>query len=101
MTEQEVREIHNRLLELTEAGKIQWKKTGDVEFTTNFSRSSVTIAVEDIFEGGQAVLKIYNDAGLLVAYAAHKTGMGVVGSAVQEFDLDPSDLFNLVQEKVY
>jgi hypothetical protein len=103
MTEQEVQEIYNRLLELTKAGKIKWEKTGKQEFTTNFSRSSVTIEIEDeIFApGGQVVLKIYNDAGLLIAYAAQKTGMGVVDSDVEEFELNPSDLFNLVQEKIY
>jgi len=102
MTEKEVQEIYNTLLELTKAGAIQWKKTGEEEFTTNFSRSSVTVEIENNFnDGGQAVLKIYNDAGHLIAYAAHKIGMGVVGSEVKEFDLNPSDLFNLVEERVY
>lgn len=102
MTEKEVQEIYNRLLELTKTGAIQWKKTGEEEFTTSFSRSSVTVEVEYIFDqAGRVVLKIFNDAGLMVAYAASMTGMGNIGSAVKEFDLDPSELFNLVQEKVY
>ena len=103
MTEQEVQEIYNRLLELTKAGKIRWEKTGEEEFTTNFSRSSVTVEIEDIgvVHGGQPVLKIYNDAGRIVAYAAHKIGMGVTGSGVKEFNLNPSELYNLVEESVY
>jgi len=107
MTEQEVQEIYNRLLELTKAGKVKWEQTGENEFTINFSRSSVTVEVEDIsdggqFDGGEPVLKIYNDAGLVVAYAARKIGVGVIDDPnVQEFELNPSDLFNLVQEKVY
>ena len=102
MTEQEVKEIYNRLLELTKAGTIQWKKTGEEEFTTSFSRSSVTVEIEYIFDqGGRVVLKIFNDAGIMVAYAAPTTGMGNIDSAVKEFELDPSELFDLVQEKVY
>ena len=102
MTEKEVQEIYSRLLELTKAGVIQWKKTGDEEFTTSFSRSSVTVEVEYIFDqSGRAVLKIFNDVGLKVVYAASEIGMGNINSAVKEFELDPSDLFNLVQDKVY
>ncbi len=102
MTEQEVKEIYNRLLELTRAGTILWKKTGEEEFTTSFSRSSVTIEIEDFFDqGGQAALKIFNDAGIMVAYAAPNIGLGIVDPAVKEFNLDPSELFSLVQEKVY
>ena len=103
MTEQEVKEIYNRLLEFTKAGAIQWKKTGEEEFTTSFSRSSVTVEIEDtpVDQGGQAAFKIFNDAGIMVAYAGPMAGMGIVDSAVKEFNLDPSELFNLVQEKVY
>jgi hypothetical protein len=101
MTEQEVQEIYDRLLELTKAGTIQWKNTGEWEFTTSFSRSSVTVEMEYILsEEGQAALKIYNDAGLMVAYAAPKP-MGISGSGVKEFELDPSELFSLIQDKVY
>lgn len=106
MTEQEVQEIYNRLLELTKAGKVQWKQTDEEEFTTNFSRSSVSVGIEDISDGGQfdgeeAVLRIYNDAGIVVAYAAPKIGMGIIDPSVKEFRLNPVELFNLVQEKVY
>lgn len=100
MTEQEVQEIYNRLLELTKAGTIQWKKTGDEEFMTSFSRSSVTVGIDRGFSNGEAVLEIYNDTGLRVAYAAPNP-MGLTGPGVKEFELDPSELFNLVQEKIY
>jgi hypothetical protein len=102
MTEQEVHEIYNRLLELTKAGKIQWKRTGEEEFITSFSRSSVTIEIEYLADqGGYAVLKIFNDAGLMVAHVSPMTGLGIVDSGVKEFNLDPSELFNLVQDEVY
>jgi hypothetical protein len=102
MTEQEVQEIYNRLLELTKAGQIQWEKTGEKEFTTNFSRSSVSVETEGILTGEQAALKIYNDAGFIVAYAAPKTGVGfIVGPNVKEFNLDPSELYKLIEESLY
>ena|ERR1044071_9057110 len=104
MTEKEVQEIYARLLELTKAGTIQWKKTGDSEFTASFARSSITIEQDyeydfDDLDGPPKVLRIYNDDGILVAYAStHELG---AEGGVKEFTLDPSELFNLVQEKVY
>ena len=104
MTEKEVQEIYSRLLELTKAGAIQWKKTGDLEFTTSFSRSSVTIEYDYNYEfanldGPPKVLRIYNDDGVLVAYGSPEE-LDEEGG-VQGFILDPSELFDLVREKVY
>jgi len=94
MTEKEVQEIYNRLLELTKAGAIEWKKSGEEQFTTSFSRSSVSLSRDD-----EAVMTIYNEDGLEIAYVAPSQ----VGEneAIKEFILDPSELFNLVREKVY
>jgi hypothetical protein len=100
MTEQEVQEIYERLLDLTKAGAIQWKKTGEKEFTTSFSRSSVTTG-EESFPEVQAAFKIFNDAGIMVAYASPNIGLGNAEPSAKEFVLDPAGLFNLVQEKVY
>ena len=102
MTEQEVQEIYKRLLELTKAGKIRWEKTSSTEFTTNFSRSSVTVEKEGLLTGKQVALKIYNDVGLMVAYAANSTGLDfIVGTGVKEFKLDPSELYAFIQENLY
>ncbi len=102
MTEKEVQEIYNRLLELTKAGKIQWEKTGEEEFASNFSRSSVTVEMRHVFDqGGEVFLKIYNDAGIMVASASPLAGMGLAGSGVKEFNLDPSELYGLIQDTVF
>jgi len=101
MTEKEVQEIYNRLLELTKAGKIQWEKTGEEEFASNFSRSSVTVEMQDMIDPNEVALKIFNDAGIMVAYASPLAGIGLVDSGVKEFDLNPSDLFDLIQENVF
>lgn len=104
MTEKEVQEIYNRLLEFTKDGAIQWKKTGDSEFTTNFSRSSVTVGRElDMVDDSPVVLKIFNDGGLMVALASTDNDVtSILGETdVKEFILDPTELFNLVREKVY
>ncbi len=105
MTEEEVQEIYSRLLELTRAGAIQWKKTGEEEFTTSFVRSSVTIGKDyehffDDLNEPLKVLKIYNDDGLMVAYAAQRALEGEE-EGVKAFILDPSELFDLVQGRVY
>lgn len=104
MTEEEFKEIYNRLLELTKAGTIKWKKTGSSEFTTSFARSSVAVEQDfhhyfDDLDGSPKVLRIYNDDGILVAYgSSHELSEE---DGVKVFILDPSELFNLVQEKVY
>jgi hypothetical protein len=101
MTEKEVQEIYNSLLELTKAGAIQWKKTGEEEFTANFSRSSVIITKDHDYDDPPPVLKIFNDSGIMVACAAPDEEDISVEYGVKEFNLDPSELFSLVQEKVY
>jgi hypothetical protein len=100
MTEKEIREIYDRLLELTKSHAIRWKKTGGGEYSVSFSRSSVNIEkdygyVDDV----PIVLKIFNEEGLLVAYAATSELEEV--EAVKHFIFDPSELFNLVQDEVY
>jgi hypothetical protein len=103
MTEQEVQEIYNRLLELTNADTIQWKQTGDAEFTTSFSRASVTVERKPKVLGGTTILKIYNDAGLMVAYVSPKeaNALDAISLGAKEFIFDPSELFNLVRDKVH
>jgi hypothetical protein len=100
MTEQEVQEIYNRLLELTKAGKIKWEKTEEEEFTTNFSRSSVSVGIEGLLFGEQVALKIYNDVGNIVAYAAQKPVIGLLAPEVKTFNLNPSELYKLVDEGI-
>ena len=110
MTEQEVQEIYSRLLELTKAGKVKWEKTGEKEFTANFSRSSVSVEKEEQGIEGLAealrgefkdrfALNIYNDAGLIVAYANNSKKIKL-GLGVKTFKLDPSELYHLVEESI-
>jgi len=99
MTEQEIQEIYNRLLELTKAQAITWKKTGESEYSVNFSRSSVVIEKNLDYDSSPVLLDIYNQDGLLVAYAAPED-MEREGQ-VKAFIFDPSELFNLVQNQVY
>src|ERR1700759_1038688 len=102
MTEKEVQEIYNQLLELTKAGTIQWTKTGSEEFTTSFSRSSVTVGKDHNYDEPSSSLKIFNDSGIIVALAApDEDYVDDVDYGTKFFNLDPSELFNLVQEKVY
>jgi hypothetical protein len=98
MTEQEIHEIYNRLLALTKAEAIKWKKTGDSEYSVNFSRSSVVIEKDYSGDTPLSVLQIYNEDGLLVAYAAPEE---LNADDAIAFIFDPSELFNLVQNQVY
>jgi hypothetical protein len=100
MTEQEVNEIYKRLLELTTAGKVKWEQTGEQEFTTNFSRSSVSVGIDNNLPERQVALIIYNDTGLMVAYAAPETGRGFVDFGVKEFNLDATRLYRRVRKIV-
>ncbi len=100
MTEQEIQEIYNRLLELTKAQAIKWEKIGESEYSVNFSRSSVTVGKDYNYDPLAIVLRIYNQDGLLVAYAASPVDLDE-DDAVQGFELDPSEMFNLAQSEVY
>lgn len=102
MTQQEVQEIYDRLLELTKAGAIQWKKSGEKEFTTSFSRSSVAIEGDwSRSAGAFSALKIYNDDGIVVAYAVPTTVIANLSPGAKKFELNPHELYSLVQDKVY
>ena len=104
MTEEEVKEIYNRLLELTKAGTLQWKQTGESEFTTNFARASVTVRIgPDVFGDSPIVLRIVNDSGVMVALASSNLDIAeIIGGAFEKrFNLDVTELFNLVLERVY
>ena len=99
MTEKEIQEIYDRLLALTNSRAIQWKKTGSSEYSVNFSRSSVTIEEDHDDVEDPIVLEIFNEDGILIAYAAleelHE------GEDVKKFVFDPSELFYLVEEGVH
>lgn len=99
MTEQELKEIYNRLLALTKARAIQWRKTGGSEYTVSFSRSSIVIETDWNYVEPVIVMKVFNEDGLLVAYASNKDL--AKDEAIMYFDFDPSELFNLVQAQVY
>lgn len=99
MTEQEIQEIYDRLLDLTKARAIKWKKTDEAEYTTSFSRSSVVIEKKFDYDGGPIVMQIYNQDGLLVAYAA-PNDLDLDFEA-KIFVFDPSELYNVVQEEVH
>jgi hypothetical protein len=99
MTEQEIREIYNRLVELTKARMVHWKRTDEAEYTVSFSRSSVVIQKEYGYEALPTVLRVYNAEGVLVAYAAPIEIDAE--EAVKGYTFDPSELFDIVQEEVY
>lgn len=102
MTEKEIREIYDRLLELTKSQAIRWKKTGRAEYSVSFSRSSVNIEKNYYYADVPIVLKVYNEDGILVACAApRELEEAEVQEAVKQFNFDPSELFNLVQDEVY
>jgi hypothetical protein len=100
MTYKEIREIYDRLLELTKSRAIRWKKIGGAEYSVSFSRSSVTVEKDyNYADDVPIVLKVFNEDGILVACAApHELD---VQEAVKQFIFDPSELFNLVQDEVY
>ncbi|MCI0488031.1 MAG: hypothetical protein L0229_15685 [Blastocatellia bacterium] len=111
MTEQEMQEIYNRLLDLTKAGRVKWKKTGGFdkakgyEYTLSFSRSSVIIEKSYDYLPPLTVLKIYNQDGLPIAIASDDSGEVtdevILEDPVEVFSIDPSELFDLVQSQVY
>jgi hypothetical protein len=88
---------------LTKAGAIQWKKTGEGEFTASFTRSSVGIGKVWLPDGSATTMWIYNEDGLLVARVSSEeiSRYFEVDDEVKEFVLDPSELFSLVKNKVY
>jgi hypothetical protein len=101
MTEKEIREIYDRLLDLTKTRAIRWKKTEESEYMVSFSRSSVTVGKDydrDI-EIELIALRIFNEEGLLVAYASLRDLEE--DEEVKQFIFDPSKLFDLVQNEVY
>src|SRR5436309_13836204 len=103
MTRKEVQEIYDRLLKLTRAGMVQWKQTGTEEFTTNFSRSSVTVGKDIDYDEPPIFLKIFNANGIMVACAASEEHIEYLDTdyGAKVFNLDPSELFGLVQDEVY
>src|ERR1051325_1057469 len=100
MTEQEIQEIYNRLLELTKAQAIKWKKTGASEYSVSFSRSSIEIGKVYDYDSWPVVLKIYNQDGLPIAYAA-RVALDDAEMEVKEFRFDPAELFDIVQDQVH
>ena len=101
MTEKEMQEIYARLLELTKQGRLTWRPDGENEFTTSFSRSSVSISTGMSIPHSLSLLRIHNQEGVIVAVAANDTDLIAESLSVFVFALDPSELFNLVQESVY
>ncbi|PYS47926.1 MAG: hypothetical protein DMF68_14735 [Acidobacteria bacterium] len=99
MTEQEVKDIYERLLNLTKARKIHWKKTDNYEYLMNFSRSSVVIEKDFNYVEPPIVMKVFNEDGVLIAYASLKDLEE--GESVKAFNFDTSELFRLVQEQVH
>ena len=107
-----MQEIYNRLLDLTKADRVKWKKTGGFdktsggyEYTLNFSRSSVTIERSYAYEPPLTVLKIYNQDGFPIAVAPEDSDEVIQEMTeedpVEVFPIDPSELFDLVQNQVY
>jgi hypothetical protein len=101
MTEKEIREIYDRLLELTKSRAIRWKRSGYLEYSVSFSRSSVAVAFDDFDGHKSTVLKVFNEDGVLVACATTRSEIPELDEGVEQFTFDPSELFYLVQDEVY
>ena len=99
MTEHEIKQIYSYLLDVTRARRLKWKKTGNYEYTVSFSRSSVTLYRDWEYEDPPVVMNILNEDGLAIAYASARELYQ--SESVYSFTLDPSELYELVEEQVY
>ncbi|MDT5062748.1 MAG: hypothetical protein QOH63_3207 [Acidobacteriota bacterium] len=99
MTEQEIKEIYSHLLGLTKVRAIQWKKTGNSEYAISFSRSTVVVERDWNFDEPVIAMNIFNEDGLLIAYAC-ETDLAR-NEAIIWVDFDPAELFNLIEGQVY
>ena len=101
MTQEEINEIYDRLLELTSKDAIRWKGRQHLlygsDFSVTLSRSSIELDRKD----ASTVLRIYNDEGLLVAQAVPADYQESISYGVKDFVLDASELYDLVEGKVY
>jgi hypothetical protein len=99
MTQEEINEIYERLLELTRSGALRWSRTSDDDYSVSFSRSTVSVT-RGVFAGDLGVcLSIYNDDGTMEA-KAFRGAIPDRSSEVKEFVLDPTDLLDLVRDRV-
>lgn len=102
MTEQEMREIYELLLELTKHGRLTWRADGDYSFSTSFSRSSVSLTSSIINDNAYiAMLDIHNDEGVVIATATNDPDLVVDVPSLFVYLIDPTELLKLVRESVY
>jgi hypothetical protein len=99
MTKEDVHEIYNKLLELTQKQSVQWKYGGFGDYVISFPRSSV--GVEYNQNAKAPMFNIYNDDGRIVAYASSTRNDEATDAGIVWVNFDPSELFNLVQEQFY
>lgn len=100
MTEQEFTEIYSDLLQLTKSKKIQWKRTNDDAYIVTFSRSSVSLGLDNEYGASEYYMRIYNEDGLLIV-AAPVARPDAYSDRVRQFSLDPSDLYRLVEAQIF
>lgn len=102
MTEQEMREIYERLLELTKQGRLTWRADGDYSFSTSFSRSSISLSSSVLNDDMYiSMLDIHNDEGVVIATATNDPNLIVDVPSLFVYPLDPTELLMLVRESVY
>ena len=100
MTEKELHEIYQNLLDLTKQGMLEWANLGSDTYEINFSRSSITIYFDADLQpyGRAAVMNVYNEDGKLIASSSP---LHEESTTVKYFDLDVSELFSLIQSRIY
>lgn len=94
--------LYDKLFQLTKTGVLTWKKTGESEFGISFSRSSVEVVNSWNCNPPLAVVNIYNEDGILVAYIAEEELPDPEYGGAVVFAKKPADeLLKVVHDKVY
>ena len=96
MTEKEFTEIYEKLLELTKGRALEWKDMGNQNYELNFPRSSITLYASE--SPDDVVMNVLNEDGLLIAT---NSLFYDEDRRVRRFDLDTSELYNVIQSQMY
>jgi hypothetical protein len=104
MTKEEMLEVYERLMHLTETGRIQWKSAGEDAYSVSFPRSTAMVGTDEGLTDANnrsagAFLKIFNDQGRLVSYASD-LDLGEERNVLY-FKFDPKPLLSAVIDGFY
>lgn len=104
MKTEEFRSIYKRVIRSTTAKAINWLRDGEDAFTVSFSKVTLDLIKDTLYNPPLCHLDIRNNAGIIVAYVCEDTldvdtdysGVGIVH--VEE---SVAELFQLVVDQVY